>query len=141
MSKEIRRFAITHSPLSSAVWTGLEPATPCVTGRYSNQLNYHTGYFCEVLRGVCFPFASAKLRSKNGLCKYFSDFFQKKMFFLIFLSKGVCLLHKKRRTPVRNPTLCSCKPAVVYLLAVMSSTSTSKMRVEPGGIEPVALLP
>lgn len=28
-----------------AVWTGLEPATPCVTGRYSNQLNYHTIYF------------------------------------------------------------------------------------------------
>ena len=25
-----------------AVWTGLEPATPCVTGRYSNQLNYHS---------------------------------------------------------------------------------------------------
>ena len=25
-----------------AVWTGLEPATPCVTGRYSNQLNYQT---------------------------------------------------------------------------------------------------
>ena len=31
---------------SLAVWTGLEPATPCVTGRYSNQLNYHT--FVEV---------------------------------------------------------------------------------------------
>ena len=30
-----------------AVWTGLEPATPCVTGRYSNQLNYHTVLFCE----------------------------------------------------------------------------------------------
>ena len=29
-----------------AVWTGLEPATPCVTGRYSNQLNYHT--FCFI---------------------------------------------------------------------------------------------
>ena len=28
-----------------AVWTGLEPATPCVTGRYSNQLNYHTKNF------------------------------------------------------------------------------------------------
>ena len=27
---------------ASAVWTGLEPATPCVTGRYSNQLNYQT---------------------------------------------------------------------------------------------------
>ena len=25
-----------------AVWTRLELATPCVTGRYSNQLNYHT---------------------------------------------------------------------------------------------------
>ena len=24
-----------------AEWTGLEPATPGVTGRYSNQLNYH----------------------------------------------------------------------------------------------------
>ena len=28
-----------------AVWTGLEPATPCVTGRYSNQLNYQTNDF------------------------------------------------------------------------------------------------
>jgi hypothetical protein len=27
-----------------AEWTGLEPATPGVTGRYSNQLNYHS--FC-----------------------------------------------------------------------------------------------
>ena len=25
-----------------AEWTGLEPATPCVTGKYSNQLNYHS---------------------------------------------------------------------------------------------------
>ena len=25
-----------------AEWTGLEPATPSVTGRYSNQLNYHS---------------------------------------------------------------------------------------------------
>src|SRR5215472_1374194 len=28
--------------LSVAEWTGLEPATPGVTGRYSNQLNYHS---------------------------------------------------------------------------------------------------
>ena len=27
---------------SLAEWTGLEPATPDVTGRYSNQLNYHS---------------------------------------------------------------------------------------------------
>ena len=25
-----------------AEWTGLEPVTPGVTGRYSNQLNYHS---------------------------------------------------------------------------------------------------
>ncbi len=29
-----------HFPV--AEWTGLEPATPGVTGRYSNQLNYHS---------------------------------------------------------------------------------------------------
>ncbi len=32
-----------------AEWTGLEPATPGVTGRYSNQLNYHSAWcnFCQ----------------------------------------------------------------------------------------------
>ena len=28
--------------LLMAEWTGLEPATPGVTGRYSNRLNYHS---------------------------------------------------------------------------------------------------
>ncbi len=32
-----------------AEWTGLEPATPGVTGRYSNQLNYHSWYFATRL--------------------------------------------------------------------------------------------
>ena len=31
--------------LPVAVRTGLEPATPGVTGRYSNQLNYRTNLF------------------------------------------------------------------------------------------------
>ena len=30
-----------------AEWTGLEPATPGVTGRYSNQLNYHSSCNAE----------------------------------------------------------------------------------------------
>ena len=34
-----------------AEWTGLEPATPGVTGRYSNQLNYHSNGFWWVLTG------------------------------------------------------------------------------------------
>ena len=31
-----------------AEWTGLEPATPGVTGRYSNQLNYHSTFTADV---------------------------------------------------------------------------------------------
>src|SRR5581483_2450360 len=34
-----------------AEWTGLEPATPGVTGRYSNQLNYHSSATWWVLTG------------------------------------------------------------------------------------------
>ena len=34
--------ANSRSPFELAEWTGLEPATPGVTGRYSNQLNYHS---------------------------------------------------------------------------------------------------
>ena len=33
-----------------AEWTGLEPATPGVTGRYSNQLNYHSALTCSGFR-------------------------------------------------------------------------------------------
>ena len=38
-----------------AEWTGLEPATPGVTGRYSNQLNYHSwqAAFAHRLAPVC----------------------------------------------------------------------------------------
>ncbi len=37
-----------------AEWTGLEPATPGVTGRYSNQLNYHSKrIFCCFWRAAC----------------------------------------------------------------------------------------
>ena len=43
--QETKVYAATL-PLSSAVRTGLEPATPGVTGRYSNQLNYRTKDFC-----------------------------------------------------------------------------------------------
>ena len=37
------RVFFTLSPIGTlAERTGLEPATPGVTGRYSNQLNYHS---------------------------------------------------------------------------------------------------
>ena len=37
-----KRFSFLKTFPNVAVWTGLEPATPCVTGMYSNQLNYQT---------------------------------------------------------------------------------------------------
>lgn len=50
-----------------AVWTGFEPATPAVTGQYSNQLNYHTGLV----------FGSAKIvefrKNQKNYDKIFSD--------------------------------------------------------------------
>ena len=43
-SKKKPRKSLTYKALKFvlAVWTRLELATPCVTGRYSNQLNYQT---------------------------------------------------------------------------------------------------
>ena len=83
MRNEIRRlaFLILLSPL--AVWTGLEPATPCVTGRYSNQLNYHTillSLWQE--RHQLFCFCDAKLRRLFESSKYFG---KKNSIFVIFV--------------------------------------------------------
>jgi hypothetical protein len=37
-----RKSPLARAFYNLAEWTGLEPATPGVTGRYSNQLNYHS---------------------------------------------------------------------------------------------------
>lgn len=42
--KKGTRIFICKCLIISAEWTGFEPATPCVTGMYSNQLNYHSRY-------------------------------------------------------------------------------------------------
>lgn len=61
-----------------AVWTGLEPATSCVTGRHSNQLNYQTG----ALSG----------------CKYNGVFCIDKGFSNKFTKIFFCLLNMKLRS-------------------------------------------
>ena len=38
----MKKGELAFAFLMLAEWTGLEPATPGVTGRYSNQLNYHS---------------------------------------------------------------------------------------------------
>ena len=45
--------------VETAVWTRLELATPCVTGMYSNQLNYQT-----VSQQCCCSFAAVR-KDKN----------------------------------------------------------------------------
>ena len=57
--------------LPLAVRTGLEPATPGVTGRYSNQLNYRTNCsdLCVFLERGC------KGTQKIGTSKFFAYFF------------------------------------------------------------------
>ena len=47
--------------LCLAEWTGLEPATPGVTGRYSNQLNYHSSFAYQDLRALVFSLQAALL--------------------------------------------------------------------------------
>ena len=71
----------TALPLSSAVRTGLEPATSGVTGRHSNRLNYRTRIPFGVALRSCFPIASAKLLLFFGPCKFLGNFFQKKLKF------------------------------------------------------------
>ncbi len=63
----------------SAVRTGLEPATPGVTGRYSNQLNYRTN--CSVL--CVFLERGCKGTQKIGTSKFFAHFFA---FFYVFVA-------------------------------------------------------
>ena len=52
INKKSNKLLINLLDSYLAVWTGLEPATPCVTGRYSNQLNYHTK-FCFFIVNRC----------------------------------------------------------------------------------------
>ena len=61
-----------------AVRTGLEPATPCVTGMYSNQLNYRTNFYFKM---ASFSKPSAKVLLLFELTKYFS---KKNVFSFIF---------------------------------------------------------
>ena len=61
-----------HLPL--AVWTGLEPATPCVTGMYSNQLNYHTSSFLTFR--LYFPIALQRYALFSNLQIFWQIFFK-----------------------------------------------------------------
>jgi hypothetical protein len=50
-----------------AEWTGLEPATPGVTGRYSNQLNYHSAVVQLLLDAFKLQAKCHKLGDPTGI--------------------------------------------------------------------------
>ena len=58
---------ILNDFLKLAEWTGLEPATPGVTGRYSNQLNYHSIQIRFVGSGVPYEIRTRVIAVK-GRC-------------------------------------------------------------------------
>ena len=66
--------------------TGLEPATPGVTGRYSNQLNYRTNCsdLCVFLERGCKD--TQKIRTSKFFAYLFNYFFSRTLFDLDFLS-------------------------------------------------------
>ena len=68
-------YIIKTFPL--AVRTGLEPATPCVTGMYSNQLNYRTILFVTAIPLNC----DAKIGDVFESCNTSSQ-----LFFIFFYS-------------------------------------------------------
>ena len=77
--------------LSFAVRTGLEPATPCVTGMYSNQAELPH----QNVLNRCSLFASAKVQLFSELTRVVGDFLQKKLkktyvlkFFSVVMPRG-----------------------------------------------------
>ena len=76
-----------------AVWTGLEPATPCVTGMYSNQLNYQTRALFTV------SYTNKILGELHCECKYTTLFDSCKY----FLKKRQTFFEHPRQTFVFQP--------------------------------------
>ena len=71
LQKSIKKALITidyqgFKAILLAVRTGLEPATPCVTGMYSNQLNYRTNYLLSL---VNFTRLACILNNRQTLCE------------------------------------------------------------------------
>ena len=77
--------------LPFAVRTGLEPATPGVTGRYSNQLNYRTNLFRLMRFSRTRMQRYAKNRNLQIFCVLFCNFLSFDLNFSL-LVLGLCFL-------------------------------------------------
>ncbi len=87
-----------------AEWTGLEPATPGVTGRYSNQLNYHSIFSLQDDLSACYT--PTRLTDKPYLAKGHSAQARR-------TTDKKCLLFV-RRLSMNRRALIRCHGAEVY---------------------------
>jgi hypothetical protein len=55
-----------------ARWTGLEPATPGVTGRYSNQLSYHRAVPCAAIACGVGGYYAGRFAPSSGVFGFFA---------------------------------------------------------------------
>ena len=84
--------------LPFAVRTGLEPATPGVTGRYSNQLNYRTNLFSLMRFSQTRMQRYAKNLNLQIFCVLFMIFFLFDLNYPLFCLRFGCL-------DLRNPDM------------------------------------
>ncbi len=115
-----------------AVWTGLEPATPCVTGRYSNQLNYHT--IRKFAPGLC-PIASAKVEYFSLSPKFLQVFFvSAQRFFFIGQHTPAVALRIEALRPTKRAGCPSLSDNLLTL--IISRQTTDNYRCRTGIFHP-----
>ena len=68
MNAEMKKGELSFAFLMLAERTGLEPATPGVTGRYSNQLNYHSIVLSNPAQLTEFVLSEPALLTKLTAC-------------------------------------------------------------------------
>ena len=86
---------------SLAEWTGLEPATLGVTGRYSNQLNYHSSHSLRFVENVFRGRKDVKFICASRPCQ--------ELFFR--LPSRITDSRRRRGHPKPNRTSWTCRPA------------------------------
>ena len=96
-SSRLVDFLLSNKPSKMAERTGLEPATPGVTGRYSNRLNYRSApIHCSIFNWVCCVAAGIIRIHRRVVNDFFAAFVysliirQRKFHNVVFLGVFLC---------------------------------------------------
>src|ERR1700679_2778108 len=115
---EKARFRGERAFLQMAGWTGLEPATFCVTGRRSNQLSYHP----PNNRTVNFPWTLPSVKREFGQAFVFP----------LSIRLGYAFA-------AMNSRLASCWVAAVLVCIVVRAGASDATPQAPGNASPTLL--